>query len=226
MLVEGPYDRQRLSVLSNLFDENKLVLIPFGTDALTEKDYCSNYEKRIEEVLNKEKTNTLSDFGEIVQVCDTDGCFIDDSCVIEDKGIKHIIYEERRIRVIDFKPLVNKRIYKRENINTLLKKNCIKLYYNSTNIDHVFDGIQNPTDLQKRSRAVQMYNKYKNDGKSFIKELIRLCPDSKGYEDSWEFIKKDFHSLGQYTNLIFFVANHFDYLRDEYKKLFSSFFGE
>ena len=34
MLVEGPFDRQRLSVLSELFDKDKLVLIPFGTDVL------------------------------------------------------------------------------------------------------------------------------------------------------------------------------------------------
>lgn len=223
MLVEGPYDRQRLSVLSNLFDEDRLVLIPFGTDALTEKDYCSNYEKRIKELLNKEKTNELSDFNEIVQVCDTDGCFVNDSYVIEDKTIRHIVYEEKCIRVVDLKPLENKRVYKRENINRILENKCIKLYYNSTNIDHVFDGIQNPTDLQKRTKAVQMYNKYKHDGKSFIEELTKLCPILKGYKDSWEFIKKDFNSLGQYTNLIYFVIDHFDSLKDEYKDLISNF---
>ena len=219
MLVEGPYDRQRLSALSNLFNEDKLVLIPFGTDALVKKNYFLEYEDRIKEVLNKEKTNDYSDFDEIVQICDTDGCFIDESFVVEDEKVKHITYESNRIRVVDYKSVEKPRQNKRENIDKLLESKIIKLFYNSTNIDHTFDGIQNPTDNQKRTKAIQMYNRYKNDGESFIKDLIRLCPVHDGFEESWDYIKKDFNSLGQYTNLIYFIIDHIDSLKDEYKEL-------
>ena len=224
MLVEGPYDRQRLSVLSNLFNEDKLVLIPFGTDVLTGKDYYLDYENKIKELLNKEKTNEFSDFGEIVQVCDTDGCFVDDSFIIEDKSLKHIVYEANKIKAIDFKSLEGKRINKRKNIEELLSSSTIKIYYNTTNIDHAFDGIQNPTDAQKRTQAILMYNRYKNDGVAFIKRLIGLCPSLNGFEESWDFIKIGFNSLGQYTNLAYFVVDHFDCLKDEFKKLVSSTF--
>ena len=38
-LVEGPYDKLRLSLLEDLFDPNKLVIIPFNCDKLQKKEY-------------------------------------------------------------------------------------------------------------------------------------------------------------------------------------------
>ena len=44
-LVEGPYDKLRLSLLEQLFDTNKLIIIPFETDKLTKKNYHQNPHK-------------------------------------------------------------------------------------------------------------------------------------------------------------------------------------
>ena len=217
MLVEGPYDRQRLSVLINLFDNSKLVLVPYGTDAFTSKDYYLEYKDKISNVLSKEKTNELSDFNEIVHVCDTDGCFIDDSFVIEDKTIKHIIYESNCIKVVDRPSVVQHRINKRNNIDKILKENIFKIYYNSTNIDHAYDNTQNPSDIQKKQKAIKMYDTYKNDCCAFLERLVKLCPTIVGYAESWGYIRKDFNSLKPCTNILFFILAHHECLKDEYK---------
>lgn len=218
MLVEGPYDRQRLSVLINLFDDSKLVLVPYGSDAFTLKDYHLEYKDRISNVLSKEKTNEISDFDEIVHVCDTDGCYIDDSLVIEDKTIKHITYEHNCIKVLDRPSIIQHRINKRNNIDEILKADIFKIYYNSTNIDHAYDNIQNPSDNQKKQKAIEMYDAYKNNGYAFLERLVELCPSADGYIDSWDYIREDFNSLKPCTNTLYFVIEHFECLKDEYKK--------
>ena len=104
----------------------------------------------------------LSDFDKIVQVCDTDGCFIKEEYIEEDKDINHIIYEEEKIIVKRLSSILKIRNYKKDNINEVLKEDKIKLYYNSTNIDHVFDNIQNPSDKEKKHLSIKMDLKYKN----------------------------------------------------------------
>lgn len=52
LLVEGPFDRLRLSILKDLFDENKLVLIPFDCDKLSEIDFCINFKEDIKNILS------------------------------------------------------------------------------------------------------------------------------------------------------------------------------
>ena len=217
---------KRLSVLSSLFDEDKLVLIPFGTDVLQIKSYFDDYESRIKSILSKEKTHEFSDFDEIVQVCDTDGCFIRDVDVVEDTSIRKIVYKTNKIIVKDRNNVLLARTNKRENIEQLLLEGKIDLYYNSTNIDHVFDNLQNPSSSDKKQKSMDMYNKYKSDGLGLLEVLVQLCPDNSSYERSWNYIKQDHHSLERATNIIHFVIKHSDSLKAEYKQRLSKLIEE
>lgn len=215
-LVEGPYDKQRLSLLEELFDSNKIEILPFGCDMLTEQDYYKNFEKEIRTFLSKEKTYVFEDFDYIIQVCDLDGCFIDDNYIIENKNISKIQYHQNSIEAISKEDIENRNRIKRENIDNLLTSQRIHLYYNSTNIDHVFDNIQNPTRKQKNNFAINMYKKYTGYPIDFLIELFnsnRIM--AKDYNSSWDEIKKDFNSLKSCTNLIFFVERFKDYLKEE-----------
>ena len=87
-LVEGPTDRQRFSILQKLFDKSDLILIPFQTDVLTKKSYSSRYKTQIREALSKEKIYSFEDFDEIIQIVDTDGCFLSDSLIKVDHNIR------------------------------------------------------------------------------------------------------------------------------------------
>ena len=227
-LVEGQYDKQRLSVLEELFDSSKIEILPFGTDMLAEQDYYKNYKKEIKAILSKEKTFVLEDFDYIIQVCDLDGCFINDDYIIENKNIKKIQYHKDYVEAISRESIITRNHIKRENIDRLLESKSIQLYYNSTNIDHVFDNIQNPTDKQKRICAINMYNKYKNNPTAFLTELFNLNRiKASSFETSWNFVKIGFNSLQPCTNLILFVEYFKDCLKEkilkEYIKLKQTF---
>ena len=104
------------------------------------------------------------------------------------------------------------------NINMLLNNKEIYLFYNSTNIDHVFDNIQNPSKSQKKKYAINMYNKYKNDDIPFLEKLYDVNTlKSNSYDDSWDDAKNGFNSLALNSNLIFFIEMFQDNLKEEIK---------
>ena len=217
-LVEGPYDKQRLILLENLFDKAKLEIFPFGCDMLSEKDYYKNYIEEIKAMLSKEKTFKIEDFNYIIQVCDLDGCFIKDEYVIENKEISKIKYNKDSIEAIDRDKIIERNHIKVDNINMLLNNKEIYLFYNSTNIDHVFDNIQNPSKSQKKKYAINMYNKYKNDDIPFLEKLYDVNTlKSNSYDDSWDDAKNGFNSLALNSNLIFFIEMFQDNLKEEIK---------
>ena len=219
-LVEGATDRQRFSILQNLFDKSDLVIIPFQTDVLTKKSYSSRYKAQIRETLNKEKIYGLEDFDEIVQIVDTDGCFLSDSLIKVDHSVSNIKYMVDSIVCSDVGPLIQQRENKRNNISTILSKGEIKLYYVSTNAEHAFDGIQNASDKQKKSLALKMYRNYSNNLGALIEKLKSIAPDVNTFEDSWSFIMKDNNSLLSYSNIIFWLVNNIKFMKNEYKELF------
>lgn len=214
-LVEGANDKQRLSLIETLFDPYKIQIFHFGCDKLTEKDYPVNYKNEIRNILSREKTHSLEDFTHIVQVCDLDGCFVDEKYIIENKELNKIEYHENKIEVIDKKQIVERNNVKITNIRTILEDKEVLLYFNSTNIDHAFDGIQNPTNREKKNAAIDMYNRYKNNELCFLNELFNANRlESSDYESSWIDAQNGFNSLKPNSNLIFFV----DYFQDELKE--------
>ena len=169
-------------------------------------------------MLSKEKTFKIDDFNTIVQVCDLDGCFIKDEFIIENKEINKIRYNNDSIEAIDRDNIIERNHRKKENISELLDDNNIYLFYNSTNIDHVFDNIQNPGNNQKKNYAINMYNKYKNNEILFLEKLFSVNTlKSKTYIDSWEDAKEGFNSLVSNSNLIFFIDMFKDCLKEEVK---------
>lgn len=226
-LVEGPYDLQRLSLLKGLFDENKLEIIPLEGDKLTNKDYISNYRSIISGYLNKISTHSLDDFDLLAQICDTDGCFIDKTFIHPNSLIRKIKYYRNHVETIDVNSKITRDEHKRNNINSLLNNGEIELYYNSCNIDDAFDGVINPSKKQKGSLAIEMYNKYKDNLSDFI-DLI-FASDKTGsisYQNSWDIIKSGFNSLSQTSNLKYFLINHINELKEEYKKYVLSLINE
>ena len=218
-LVEGPTDRQRFSILQKLFDKSDLILIPFQTDVLTKKSYSSRYKTQIREALNKEKIYSFEDFDEIIQIVDTDGCFLSDSLIKVDHNISNIKYLNDSIICSDVGPLLKQRDNKRNNISEILSKGEIKLYYVSTNAEHAFDNIQNASDKQKKELALKMYRNYSNNLGALIEKLKSISPDVDTFESSWSFIMNDNNSLLPYSNIIFWLIDNLEYMREEFKEL-------
>ena len=217
LLVEGPFDRQRLSLLTKLFDSAKISIFPFGCDKLSEEYYFDRYEEEIRELLSIEKTFSYDDFDIVVQVCDLDGCFIDDSYIVENKNITKVTYFSDHIEAVVRDEIIKRNSIKRKNISLFLSSNKISLFYNSCNIDHVFDNKLNPSNKQKRNLSIDMYKKYDNDLYGFMEAIFSANKlKSRSYEDSWDEVKKDFNSLNSCSNLCFFIEMFQYELKNEY----------
>ena len=222
-LVEGPTDRQRFSVLQNLFDKSNLVIIPFQTDVLTKKTYSSRYKTQIREALSKEKVYSFEDFDEIIQIVDTDGCFLSDGLIKVDHSVPNIKYLLDYIICPDIGPLLKQRENKRNNIAAILNNAEIKLYYVSTNAEHVFDGLQNASDKQKKALALKMYRNYFNNLGALIEKFKSIAPKVNTFDESWSFIMKDKNSLLPYSNILFWLIDNVEYMKEEFKELLSDY---
>ncbi len=220
-LVEGPTDKQRFSVLQKLFNENELIIIPFQTDVLTQKSYSKKYKTLIKEVLNKEKVYEFNDFDEIVQIIDTDGCFLSDNLIQTNHSVSNIVYTSNSIMCSNVKALCQQREHKRNNISAILESGEIKLYYVSTNAEHAFDNVQNASNQQKRQLALKMYRNYSNNVGALLEKIQDVAPNVKTYEESWSFIKQDNNSLLPYSNIIFWLIDNIEYLKEEYRSYLS-----
>lgn len=217
-LVEGATDKQRFSVLQKLFDKNELVIIPFQTDVLTNKSYSNRYKIHIKDALNKDKLYDFDSFDEIVQIIDTDGCFLSDNLIQVDHSVSGIKYTTTSIICENPEPLRKQRENKRKNISAILQSGKIKLYYVSTNAEHAFDNIQNPSSRQKRNLALKMYASYSNNLGALLEKLKAIAPNVDTFEDSWSFIMKDSNSLSAYSNIIFWLIENIEYMKEEYKE--------
>lgn len=218
-LVEGPYDLQRLALLKILFDEKKLEIVPLKGDKLTTNGYAKKHKSIIKEFLNKESTHSYEDFDLFAQICDTDGCFINDSLIQLNLSLSKIQYSRDHIESNDVDAIVRRNKTKRNNINELLSSKKIELYYNSCNIDDVFNEKLNPNKKQKQKLAVEMYNQYSEDLFGFIDAIFQADHSgSSTHIDSWNYIKIGCNSLQATSNLKFFLINHIDDLKQEYRE--------
>lgn len=219
ILVEGPFDKLRLDCLIDLFKDDKIVILPLGGDLLTSKNYYRNYKKEIINLLNKEKGYTYDDFDEIIEIIDTDGCFISSKNVLENSLINKIRYFSDHIEVLEKESIEKIHHYKAQNINKFIKFNKMKLFYNSVNIDHAFDNVKNLTNSTKRKLALNFLNKYSDDLFSLLDLLFDINSSNiTDYLATWNYIKKDTNSLTRSSNVIIFIIEHFEDLKDDFKE--------
>jgi hypothetical protein len=119
------------------------------------------------------------------------------------------------------KALCQQREHKRNNISAILESGEIKLYYVSTNAEHAFDNVQNASNQQKRQLALKMYRNYSNNVGALLEKIQDVAPNVKTYEESWSFIKQDNNSLLPYSNIIFWLIDNIEYLKEEYRSYLS-----
>lgn len=219
VLVEGPNDKLRLIKIEDFFDSKKAILFPMDGDWLQGANYSANYRDRIASALAKDKSHDLDEFDEIVQICDTDGCFIDNSCVIEDKNIKKIEYGSNYIKTKNLNADITCKNNKVNNINNILRENNIRLFYNSCNIDHVFDNVANLSKNRKNALAACAKRRYDDNNLKLIEELHNAnVSKTLNHKASWDYVKSGFNSLSRCSNVIIFLYEHIDLLKPEIKK--------
>ena len=219
LLVEGYTDKYRLTLLSKLFDKTQLEIESMNTDILKNKNYLTNYESYIKAILKKEKFYDLKDFQKVYQIIDTDGCFISENNYDINPQYKKIIYETNQIKCAN-DSIIKQNQIKNKNIDYILDRTIMKIYYNSCNLEHAFDNQLNVNEEYKRISALEFVKKYKDDLESFLKLLFNINKSNTlDYLQSWEYIKINNHSLSNTSNLIIFIIEYYDYLKKEYQEI-------
>ena len=76
-----------------------------------------------------------------------------------------------------------------------------KVYFFSTNLEHVLHNVQNATREEKNILAQNFEDKFYNNPIKFIEFINnKKFALDKEYEETWNFIKQGNNSLHRYTN--------------------------
>lgn len=217
-IVEGWSDSAALERILRKIYTNRAVYTVVTEGDITSDDRIpvTRVEAKIYEVVKKridEDKIRFSDIASIIQICDTDGAFIPDTSIVSGESVK-FTYSPTEIRTSKVSKAIGRNQKKREKINHLLETKTIKnipyrLFFMSSNLDHVLYDIQNLEDDKKVSYADAFYEKYKNCAQDFIEFIESVAfgvPDS--FIDSWKFIKTDLHSLERHNNLFICFSEH------------------
>ncbi|MBR6421755.1 hypothetical protein IKS86_03490 [bacterium] len=212
VIVEGPSEDEALSViLEKIYSNNTVRILIMHRDITSEKGVSSdNIISKISKTVSTYAISThfkKSDFQEIIHIVDTDGAYIPNSHIIEDKNLKKTIYSPTYIKTNNKIGIEARNKQKSSNINKIW--NCKKvwginyhLFYMSCNLDHVLYNKLNSTNKEKWEDSFDFAKKYKENIPRFISFISGSdFSVTSSYEESWDFIKKDLHSLERHTNL-------------------------
>ncbi len=217
VIVEGPSDAEALGLLlEQLFDTNRVyVHIVYG-DITSERGVTARtIRSKLGQILRfYMRSNHLSPqhFQEIIHLVDTDGVYIPNCNVVEDKNAQHPWYSAWEIRTANRESIIDRNLTKSGCLNKISETPTIcnipyQVYYMSCNLDHVLYNVLNATDEEKERYSLAFAKKFKTDFLGFIKFISESkFSINKGYLDSWDFIKQDCHSLERYTNLGICIA--------------------
>ena len=208
VIVEGPSDEQALGVMLNRIYDNETVYIHImRKDITTER---GNMLVKIGDVIRSYANSnhfTKSDFKEIIHIVDMDGAYIPNDNIVEDMSAECPRYSVTEIRTRNKLGIEKRNLQKSSNINWLCSCKEIwgvpyRIFYMSCNLDHVLYNKLNSTDEEKEDDSFKFAIKYKEKISEFLtfisaSDFSVVC----GYKESWEFIKKDLHSLERHTNL-------------------------
>ena len=222
VIVEGPTDDEALGVmLEKIFDKYTVHVEIMRCDITTERGVGENrVVARVGKAIRGYATQnhyTVKDFSEIIHIVDTDGAFIPDERVIEDRSLKKIHYSEREIKAKNRDAIVSRNRQKCANIKALsgcthmLKTIPYHIYYMSCNLEHVLYGKLNCSNDEKGHNAYLFAKKYRNDVNGFITYISSSdFSVMNGYKESWEYIDRGLNSLGRHTNLGLCFARYYE----------------
>lgn len=213
VIVEGPSDETALGALfSEIMDESNVYIHVVYGDITTQRyTTSSNILAKICNIVKtyaKENNFKKSDFKEIIHITDTDGVYVKDEHVQEDKNIASIEYRLDSIICNNRANIIRRNAQKRSILDKM--HNCkyiwnsipYSCYYMSCNLDHVLYDKMNCTNDEKDDNAHMFVKKYINNAVRFISYISESdFSVMNGYKESWEFIQQDRHSLERNTNL-------------------------
>jgi hypothetical protein len=222
-IVEGISDQTSLAVpLQGLLQDNMDIQFRITHGDITSKNHIcpqtilSEIGKTVTAYLKKEKLKK-TDLIAIIQIVDMDGAYI------APENIKKVestfpfqslpYYQLESIQAENVENIIQRNNKKAANLNRIRFNRQILgnvpyyVYYFSCNMDHVFQADANLLNHKKVDLAYKFAEKYENNPEGFKNLLVEAYPDaiSEDYQDSWEFIEQDNHSLERWSNFVLFL---------------------
>lgn len=212
IIVEGPTDDEALGIfLNRIFDPYSVYVHIYRGDVTTQ-GFASREKaaKKIAKIVQDFASGyhfSKNDFREVIQITDMDGAFIPNSAVVADAGLKGARYSLTEIRHPFPENIIDRNERKRRTLTWLSETDEVwgipyRIYYMSSNLDHVLYNKTNCTNEEKDENAYAFARKYRDDTEGFIDYICESDFSVEGdYGTTWAYIKKDFHSLERHTNL-------------------------
>lgn len=216
VIVEGPSDQVALSFLNGLAQNTEFKF------KLIDGDITSDRENSPSDILSKingEVKGYIGSYGlkqkdvaGIIHIVDTDGTFIPDDCIVEGTPSLDPFYDSDVIRTSHVNRIRKRNFKKQANIRKLIPRDKIdrlpyRIFFMSSNLEHVLLGEQNCPDSEKGSKASNFSDDHEGSERALAEELINGPFSSVlDYKASWEFIQKDTNSLHRLTNLTVFLS--------------------
>lgn len=223
-IVEGTTDEDALSgILKKLFQNNLIKFAIVRSDITIAPGISTkNCKERINEVvkryINTYKVNK-NDICEIVHLVDTDGCYIDKSCVFKSPDAEKS-YQLNGIYALDPEKMIQRNQLKSRILNSILgireltfDNNKVKipysLFYFACNLEHVLHDQPNALREDKEALADAFSDSYEGREADFLEFITNSdFAVSGNYRETWDFIQNDLHSLERHTNFgVYFRRN-------------------
>ena len=215
--VEGPSDmitiKALMDSLASEYEENIIVLKGDIFANWDIKDVKQHLEDKVQAFCSSNGLSIEKDIERIIQITDSDGCFIADDNVILDHASDGFSYEDDGIhsRNVDSVLLRNHR--KSRNITKIFDCGNLcgvpfHLYYMSCNIDHVFHGERNMVSSNKIGASKRLSKRMRMNPNEYRNLLnsseIKLGTD---YISSWKELMEGNESLNRHTNISYFFED-------------------
>lgn len=213
VIVEGPSDDNAIGYfIDKLFDKNRVYVHVMHCDITTERgvNYNNIPVKCCDVVKNFARNNGYKkeNFERIIHIVDTDGAYVDSDSIVESSDAKQTFYTTENIVCKNKQNMEERNNQKTSVLNRLITCGSMwgsipyAVYYMSCNLDHVLYDKQNSNDDEKEQDAYSFVKKYKDDVAGFLDYICNSDFSVSGaYRETWDFIKKDRHSLNRHTNL-------------------------
>lgn len=211
-IVEGISDEMSLSlILSKLVQDSRVQFHIINQDITADfNSNCQNIIRKIDSEVKKflAQNNGLkkTDIKEIIHLVDTDGAFINEDYVVEDRKQEKAYYTPKAIITNKRNLIIERNERKSGILNKLYQTSHIgriayKIYFFSCNLEHVLHNSQNTVCEKKRVYSYDFVDKYVGQEKNFVDFLSNNDFTIRGdYKETWQFIKEDCNSLNRYCN--------------------------
>lgn len=209
-IVEGPTDETSLSgILKKISKDKKVYFHLVNTDITSElTSNTTNIINKINDEIKKsisKKYFKKSDIIQIIHIVDLDGVYIE-SHNIEYHDNDKIEYCLECIKTKNVQGIIKRNNNKSEILNKLYLTKRInsipyRIFFFSTNLEHVLHNVQNATREEKNILAQKFEDEFYDKPEAFIEFINNEeFAINKEYEETWKFIKHGTNSLKRYTN--------------------------